>query len=432
MNIGNNIIACVLRDQDVIPFLDAGMNLEWLESKDGYSEALFDGDDYDSYRWILRHYTEHRKTPTTDLFLEAHKWLPGKYLSQQAHSSSELVELGVQEVQRLTIAQSQLDIDAVLVKEHDVPAAVEVFLRSAQRLAKGLTAGKGTFTILGDTAFDLEAFMAPEQYEGVPMGIPSIDDDFGGFQPGQLITFLGRQKAMKTMMMLYSSYWAFDAGHRVLFYSVELDETMLRQRLYGIGAGVNPERFRRNRLNPIEKESIRALQHDMEIESGRGVDYAISKKTAQLNTDDIAREIDEFQPTVVYVDGFYFMRDSLSGESAGSDWRANETVAQSLKELAMGAHVPIITSTQVQEKQNNRKQRGIEASTIQGGTGLLKASDLVLGLDKEQGDDEVLINCVYSRFAPVSDISIKWNWDEMELIEIPSTERTSYEGEVRA
>lgn len=413
MNTGNAIVACIVRTGEIKSFLDAGMTTAWLNDKESGWDGVFDGIDLDVYELLLAHSSKHGTVMTEEQVRTKIRNLPGDYFEQaRDYEPAELIEQAVTDVQRRLLDNAAEDVTAAR-KSRDIRKAVQVYLDAAHKLAKGIREDGGSFTLLGDPEFDLEAFMAakPEDARGVPMGIAAIDDDFGGWQPGMLITYLGRQKAMKTSMMLYSSYKAWHEGHRVLFYSVELDEELLRQRIYGIGAGVNANRFRLGLLNDAERERVYALQERFDNET----EYAISKKTALLTMDDITREVDEFKPDVVYIDGFYFMRDRHSGKSAGSNWEANENIAAELKELAMTRRIPIVTSTQVQEKQHNKKTDGIDPATIQGGTGLLKASDLVLGLDKEQAEDELKINCVLSRFKPTDDVTVLWNWDRMEL-----------------
>jgi hypothetical protein len=114
------------------------------------------------------------------------------------------------------------------------------------------------------------------------------------------------------------------------------------------------------------------------------------------------------------VDGFYFMKDRQTRKSV-NDWQANENVAAELKALAMDKGLVVVTSTQAQEKQQGkRRMPGIEGRTIQGGTGLLKASDLVLGLDRDDAGS-IVVNEVLNRFAPVPDVRVLWDFDDMSM-----------------
>lgn len=104
------------------------------------------------------------------------------------------------------------------------------------------------------------------------------------------------------------------------------------------------------------------------------------------------------------------------------DWQANENVAAELKTLALEEGIVIIVNTQVQEKQYHAKF-GIEARTISSGTGLLKASDLVIGLDKTGAQHT--INCVLSRYEYFENTVVEVDWDTMTFI---ITEKADLEG----
>jgi hypothetical protein len=93
-----------------------------------------------------------------------------------------------------------------------------------------------------------------------------------------------------------------------------------------------------------------------------------------------------------------------------SDWQANENVADELKALAMEEEITVFVNTQVQEKQYVAKH-GIEARSIASGTGLLKASDLIIGQDKEASC--ITYNCVYSRFEYFDTIVVDMDFDHM-------------------
>jgi hypothetical protein len=200
-------------------------------------------------------------------------------------------------------------------------------------------------------------------------------------------------------------------GYDVLFYSVELERDLLRQRLYSMGAHVSPDRFRRGQLRESEKRKLRDFHNRLTED---GVMLKISQKTSLITLDDIAAEVEQLRPHVVYVDGFYFMKDRQTRKSV-NDWQANENVAAELKALAMDKGLAVVTSTQAQEKQQGkRRMPGIEGRTIQGGTGLLKASDLVLGLDRDDAGS-IVVNEVLNRFAPVPDVRVLWDFDDMSM-----------------
>ena len=60
-------------------------------------------------------------------------------------------------------------------------------------------------------------------------------------------------------------------------------------------------------------QALRAM-----LDGGEGLERHFKEVMDRENeADDITREVDEFRPDVVYIDGFYFMRDRISRKSAG-------------------------------------------------------------------------------------------------------------------
>jgi hypothetical protein len=139
-----------------------------------------------------------------------------------------------------------------------------------------------------------------------------------------------------------------------------------------------------------------------------------------ITFEDIEAEIEIYDPHVVYIDGFNFMQDVKTHKTT-EDWQANENVANQLKMIALERSLVVVASTQVQEKQYSAKH-GIEARTIQGGTGLLKASDLVVGLDRAEYLHTV--SCVLSRYENFEKVVVDIDWETMtfEFIEAPELE----------
>jgi hypothetical protein len=407
MNLGRSVVSYAVVNQELKPFLDAGMTAEWLRSSTAGSPAIFDGEDTKAYAFLLEHWDRHHKIPPREVFEQSFPRQAYKIRESDA-TSAELVELAVVEVAREVMGSAV----ASVAEKHDtgdIPGAVEVFGLAAKQLATGIREPRASIVTMGDPDFDLEEFLARQMTMGVPMGIDSIDEDFYGWQGGQLITFLGRQKSTKSSLALWSAYQGWVEHYSSVFYTIEMSEDVVMQRLYAMAAGANPERFRRGQLRDSEKRAIRAAH--AEFVADKDTFLKISKRHARLTIEDIRRDIEELNMGVIYIDGFYFMYDPATGKTANA-WDANENIAADLNALALEFSIPIVVTTQVQEKQHNSKSRGVEASTIQAGTGLLKASSLILGMDK--GEDDVLtINNVFSRFAPVRTTHVQWDWDIM-------------------
>jgi hypothetical protein len=419
VNIGREIISAVLKDNHVQTLLDAGFSNNWLFGSNTGSEVIFAGADKQAYAWILSHYRRFRKVPTLSLFREN---FPEESLrlSDDNISLSELTELAEKKVNSYLVA----DIIGRVIDLHDknrISDAVTLLRNESERISNGIKYRPSKADDLSDPSFDISTMLDRTIEPGIPFGISKIDEEFFGFLPGQLITLMGRQKSGKSWSTLLSAVNAWKEGYTVLFFSVEMDTSILRDRLYCIGAGVSPSRMRRGRLLPAEKRKVIEF-HDQFIntseEEGESR-FFISRKRSLITTDDIREEIARYNPNIVYIDGFSFMLDKKTNRMT-SDWQANENVADELKGIAMEEEIVIFVNTQVQEKQYVAKH-GIEARSIASGTGLLKASDLIMGQDKEA--DCITYNCVYSRFEYFDNVVVELNWEHMTFSEIEPGEK---------
>ena len=402
------------------PFLEAGLTKEWLHSRGHGAVAVFSDVDERAYDYLLDHWAKHQVVPPLEQFQLNY---PARVLRlpEKLLPDSELIEFAVHEARREIVAETAVEV-VDLHDDDQIDLAVQRIGEAARRLDAGLREPTGAIFNLGDPEWDVEAFLDDIRDPGVPLGIEAIDDVFYGFQPGQLIAIMGRQKSGKSWTLLHAAYQAWKAGHSGLIYSVEMSRDICVDRIYGLGAKVDPLKMHKHdkQDRPLlsKAERRRVLDFAAELTGDYGdTDLMISQHKAMFTVADIEREVDERGPHAVWIDGFYFLRDPITGASPGSDWKANDNVAAELKVLAERKHIPIIVTTQVKEKQ----YRGgvITADTIKGGGGLLEYGDLVLGQNKDE-DDMRTINCVLSRFAWPDDFNFWIDWEAMEFSEASS------------
>jgi KaiC/GvpD/RAD55 family RecA-like ATPase len=418
MNLGKEIISSVIYSGDISPLVDAGYTRQWLSSPS--SEAILSGQDKQVFTWLLDYYAKHRAVPKMAVF--RNQYPESTYrLTEDFIPLPELVTLVSGKVTSYQVA----DIIGKVIDLHDagkIEDAVTFLKTSTARLGSDKYQGSPGYDISAP-GFDLETLLNTELAPGIPFGMDSIDEEFWGFQPGQLITLMGRQKSGKSWMTLNSAYNAWRAGYSVLFFSVEMGEKLLHERLLCLGANVSPSRMRRGTLVNSEKEKVRnfhkLIAQDTDI--GR---FVISKKKTLITIDDIASEVDVYKPHIVYVDGFSFMLDRKTNRMT-DDWQANENVAAELKSFTMEEDIVAFINTQVQEKQYS-SAKGVEARNIQGGTGLLKASDLIIGQDKE--GSLITLSCQMSRFEEFDDVNLDVDFETMTFSVVNDMEKLKEQG----
>lgn len=409
MNIGLEIVSALLNGGDIKVLLDAGFNTTWLNSHSSGSGVIFSGPDKNSYQFILKHYERHRVVPKLSIFRS--EFPESSYtLSESPPSLVELTELANSRIKSYLTA----DLISRAIDYHDSGKpenALSVMASEAPAILSA-TAIVDSAVDIADSSYDIEELLSLSMEEGIPFGIPLIDDEFFGFQPGQLITLVGRQKSGKTFLTVNSAYHAWRKGYSVLFFSVEMSTDLLKQRFYSLGAHVSNGRMRRGTLRDTEKEKVRAFKREMEKLDSELPRFIVSEKKSMITLDDIEAEVKKHNPHIVYVDGFSFMIDRRTNRMT-DDWQANENVAAELKAFAMENSLTVFVNTQAQEKQFS-SSKGIEGRLIQGGTGLLKASDLVLGLTKDA--DVMTVNTILSRFEHPPTVYVEADWEHTEFL----------------
>jgi hypothetical protein len=98
---GFEIVACALREGTLQPFLSAGINSAWLSSSTDLSRAaLFRTEDLDAYQSILKHWEQHGKVPSVDIFRRSFPEVSYR-LPDNGHTSAELVEIFQEDRRRL-------------------------------------------------------------------------------------------------------------------------------------------------------------------------------------------------------------------------------------------------------------------------------------------------------------------------------------------
>jgi replicative DNA helicase len=200
MDVGRNIIATVLRNKSALKkFTDEGFDLDWLNDKEDLSRAAIFGEtDIEAYRFILKTWESNRAVPSLDYFRHA---FPAQSfrLPESDLSVAELLAMACEDRKRV-----QLEIaGSAFIDLHDdgqYDEALDLIEAAAKRIRRSRTDGSVHITWDSDD-YDLEAKLNRVEVPGIRTGIPELDDKFAGWQPGQLVTYLGRAKAAKALAL---------------------------------------------------------------------------------------------------------------------------------------------------------------------------------------------------------------------------------------
>lgn len=427
--LGREIVAEALRSGDARAYIEAGLTWDFMhdDMHPAYT-SVFTGQDIDAWKEILRYLAREHRVPDPKVFRlsfpEGSYELPGSGVT--AH---ELAGLAVRAVNQYEAEVGSGEAGRYIDAE-DPDGAARIMLETARKILN--RDGRGSVKItIDDAAFGLDAYLDKEIQRGPGFGMIELDRHFGGFQPSQLITILGRAKANKTTFLAQSAFHAWYGQEvkslgqpteyvdprRVMFISTEIDAEGIQGRFLAYGAQMNhrklTERTGEFRLNESDKDKIRKFWNT-EIGPQNTKSLQVIQPTGRYTVDDMELDIESFGADIVYLDGFYFLHDVISGKP-GAHWEAHDNLARELKSLAMRHSIPVVLTHQVREKQLGKAGGGIEDGSMMGGTGLRMASDLVITADKNLDTQVITLKNTASRSGYLPTIQGEWDWNRFRF-----------------
>lgn len=188
---------------------------------------------------------------------------------------------------------------------------------------------------------------------GIPCGLGRVDEITGGYQNGDLISWIARMGVGKTYILILQALHAWRMGYSVLFVTMEMTIPQIVRRLIALDAGINPDYIRKGQMDEWGMRRLRqyvsTLAHAdrMNIYAG-----SFSKKVS-----DVEILMHELCPDIVFVDGAYLLHPDLSGRNAPRIERV-ASVYDELKKLTITADRPIVSSSQFSRTAGKRGKDG--------------------------------------------------------------------------
>ena len=143
-----------------------------------------------------------------------------------------------------------------------------------------------------------------------------------------------------------------------------------------------------------------------------------------MTVSSLAAKVKQHSPGIVFVDGVYMMDDE-NGEPKGSP-QALTNITRSLKRMAQQFKVPVVITTQVlSSKLSSRTSRRVTADAIGYSSSFVQDSDIVMSVERDPDyEDRSIVRVILSRTSPHGEVTIKWDWDNMDFTEVTSQDDT--------
>lgn len=289
----------------------------------------------------------------------------------------------------------------------------------------------------------------PLGYQGVTVGLPSLDVLTNGFQPSELIVVCGMEGTGKSLLMMNMGVNAWmgrnrigeeikHKGHNVLYFTLE----MPRSNRGRPGTGGYLNRRLVSCIGELDFARMRKsdLDEDDRIKFGQTLDFITEyEKQNKFYVVDIPRgakvedievkfqEVSEkFPVDLVIVDYIGIMSGSEKGKGEDADWQSQGQIASGLHEFARMYSVPVMTGAQVNRPQgtnNSLSKQNYNTTRVARSAQITQNANIVMQIgcrDNEKGFPDMPLHITKMRDGNQADLSFTKRFSNMRVYDAPA------------
>lgn len=196
----------------------------------------------------------------------------------------------------------------------------------------------------------------------------------GGLHAGEMITLAGRPGTGKTALALNCATSAMFAGNRVGFFSLEMSQESLAERMCAATMSINAQAFRTRRFNPGEIDLIREFQNYADRMQAKVFD------SPRVDPDMIRAECRKWGRSMgldlVIIDYLQLVQP-MTGKKDSTREREVAEISRSIKQLAIEMDVPVLLLAQLNRSVENREDKTPRLSDLRESGSIEQDSDMV-------------------------------------------------------
>jgi len=258
---------------------------------------------------------------------------------------------------------------------------------------------------------------------GVPSGLADLDKRLSGFQKSDLIILAGRPSMGKTALALsLARNAAVEYGHRVGFFSLEMSNQQLAERLLTAEAKVDSHLVKTGRLPKGDWKKLSGAAGPLSeapiyIDDSAGLNIMeLRAKARQLK---VEKDIEIF-----YVDYLQLLN---AGGRVESRQQEISYISRSLKALAKELEVPIVVLSQLSRAVESRTDHRPIMSDLRESGAIEQDADVILFIyrkfvysrdDEDYGKGEVIISKHRNGPTGLAEVSFQEKYARFEDLDI--------------
>ena len=218
---------------------------------------------------------------------------------------------------------------------------------------------------------------------GIPTGFADLDKKLGGLQPSDLFILAARPAMGKTSLALNIAYnIATEAQKTVLFFSIEMSQEQLVDRLLSIGSGIDAWKIRNGQLEPNDFKDLNQTMGELS-DAKLFIDDSVGLSISHLRTK--VRRLHHRQPIdLVVVDYLQLMTSDRRND--GNRVQEISEISRGLKLIAREINIPVMVLSQLSravEKREGRDKNKPQLSDLRDSGAIEQDADVVAFIYRE-------------------------------------------------
>jgi len=301
----------------------------------------------------------------------------------------------VNELARLR--RMMLTAQRVVERGYEAGPRVRDFLEQAQQDVFGAAQGNTLETMkpfaeaMGAALDRLEAIHARAKaglshVTGVPTGLPWLDDQTLGLQPGTLCILAARPSVGKTALALNIAAHAATKGEKkVVFFSLEMPSDQLALRLLSSEAKLDSERVSKGKLAQHDWDRI-MVQGEKLMGAPIWFDDSFMLSPVELRSK--CRKLKRESGLDLVVVDYLQLMHAPSDRASQSREQEIATISRSLKALAKELQVPVVALSQLNRAVEKRKGERPMLADLRESGAIEQDADVVMFLHRPEPEAE--------------------------------------------
>lgn len=255
---------------------------------------------------------------------------------------------------------------------------------------------------------------------GIPMGIPTFDNETLGVQKHEYVSIVGWQGTGKSTMLGYNFFYAYLKGFTPMLVSLEMGADQLYRKWDVMAANFEKDaadaiRYYDVKALKLKNREIRELERVADRVSKAKNDIIVIEGVGKIDVGKVYGYAARYKPDMVGVD-YISLMDAPRGKD-GSLWEKVTYITGELKGIAKSLSTPIfgIAQTNIASAEDGAQLQNIAYSRSIG-----QDSDLVFGLAQDElqkENNQMTVRMLKNRDGRIVYTDLLWDMETMRFRE---------------